>query len=254
MFRPRVIPVLLLHEGHLVKSVGFKGYRYIGDPLNAVRIFNELEADELIFLDIDAARNRSVIAPDLVRSIGEEASMPFAVGGGISQLTQIAQLLSNGAERVIIGSAAAIRPAFIEEASSEFGSSTITVCIDVKKDFFGRERVWVQNGRTATGRNPVEFAELMEASGAGEIILQSIKRDGSMNGYDYDLIKKVASAVSIPVVALGGAGNMEHLKHAFANAYANAVAAGSMFVYCDTNRGVLINYPSKDEIRFEISA
>jgi len=133
MFRPRIIPVLLLNKDHLVKSVGFKDYRYIGDPINAVRIFNEFEADELVFLDVSATKNKRVISLDVIKDIGEEANMPFCVGGGIQQLSQIREIISAGAEKVIIGSYAVVNPDFVKQASTEFGSSTVTVCIDVKK-------------------------------------------------------------------------------------------------------------------------
>src|SRR5690348_10485801 len=138
MFRPRVIPVLLLNEDHLIKSKGFKSYRYIGDPINAVRNFNELRADELVFLDVSATRNNRVIPIDIVRTIGEEANMPFCVGGGIRELSQIREIISAGAEKVIIGTYAVENPDFIREASAEFGTSTITVCIDVNKRLFGK--------------------------------------------------------------------------------------------------------------------
>ena len=250
MFRPRVIPVLLLNHDHLVKSICFRDYRYIGDPLNAVRIFNELEADELTFLDISATRNNRLISLDLIRDIGEEANMPFNVGGGISQITQIKDVIGAGAEKVIIGSYAVSNPDFIAKASNEFGSSTITVCMDVKKKFFGREQVWTINGTRPSGIDPLEFARLMEKNGAGEVIVQSISRDGKMNGYDTSLIKRIATNINIPTVALGGAGSLDDLKKVYAHAYATGLAAGSIFVYYDKKKGVLINYPEKKNINF----
>ena len=158
MFRPRIIPVLLLNKDHLVKSVGFKDYRYIGDPINAVRIFNEFEADELVFLDISATKNNRVISLDLIKDIGEEANMPFCVGGGIRELSQIREIISAGAEKVIIGSYAVENPGFVKQACNEFGSSTVTVCIDVKKKRFGKEQVWSVNGTKASGIDPLEYA------------------------------------------------------------------------------------------------
>jgi imidazole glycerol-phosphate synthase subunit HisF len=250
MFRPRIIPVLLLDNDHLVKSEGFKNYRYIGDPINAVRIFNEFLADELVFLDISATRNNRVISFDIVKSIGEEANMPFCVGGGITELSQIREILSAGAEKVVIGTHAVRNPEFIRQATEEFGSSTITVCVDVKKKFFGKEQVWTVNGNKPSGMDPLEFARLMERNGAGEIIVQSIMNDGKMNGYDLELIKGVSENVSIPVIALGGAGSVLDLKRAYKEASATGLAAGSLFVYYGSNKGVLINYPERKDIEF----
>lgn len=250
MFRPRIIPVLLLDGDHLVKSEGFKNYRYIGDPINAVRIFNELLADELVFLDISATRNNRVISLDIVKSIGEEANMPFCVGGGITELSQIREILSAGAEKVVIGTQAVVNPGFIRQATEEFGSSTITVCIDVKKKFLGKEQVWTVNGTKSSGMEPLEFARLMEKNGAGEIIVQSIANDGKMNGYDLDLVKRISENVSIPVIALGGAGTVQDLKKAYKEASATGLAAGSLFVYYGSNKGVLINYPERKDVEF----
>lgn len=250
MFRPRVIPVLLLNDNHLIKSKGFKDYRYIGDPINAVRIFNELIADELVFLDVNATKQKRVIPLDLVKNIGEEANMPFSVGGGITELSQIREIISAGAEKVIIGNYAIVNPDFIREAANEFGSSTITVCIDVKKKLFGKQKVWSINGTKASSWDPLEFAKLMEEKGAGEIIVQSIENDGKMEGYDLELIKKVSENVTIPTVALGGAGTLEHLQKAYREAHATGLAAGSLFVYYGQNKGVLINYPEKGDISF----
>jgi imidazole glycerol-phosphate synthase subunit HisF len=250
MFRPRIIPVLLLDKDHLVKSKNFKDYRYIGDPINAVRIFNEFMADELVFLDVSATRNNAVISLDIIRDIGEEANMPFCVGGGIRELSQIREIISAGAEKIIIGSYAVINPDFIKQASNEFGTSTITVCIDVKKKLFGKEQVWSVNGTKASGMDPLQFAQLMEKKGAGEIIVQSIENDGSMKGYDLDLIKKISHNVNIPTIALGGAGAVADLKKAYTEAHATGLAAGSLFVYYGPNKGVLINYPEKQDINF----
>ncbi|HVG13663.1 MAG TPA: AglZ/HisF2 family acetamidino modification protein [Chitinophagaceae bacterium] len=250
MFRPRVIPVLLLNKDFLVKSKNFKNYTYIGDPINAVRLFNEFRADELVFLDIAASKSKRTISYSLIKDIAEEAMMPFSVGGGITELTQIREIISLGVEKVIIGSYAVHNPAFIRDAANEFGSSTISVCIDVKKNLFGKEQVWTLNGSKPSGITPIQFAQLMQENGAGEIILQSVERDGKMNGYDLNLIKKVSESIGIPTVALGGAGNLSHLREAYFNAGANALAAGSLFVYYGPNNGVLINYPQKTDLSF----
>lgn len=249
MFRPRVIPVLLLRNGGLVKTEGFSKQRYIGDPINAVRIFNDHRADELVFLDILATRERRLISLDFVRKVGEEADMPFAVGGGIRSLGDIRNILSAGAEKVVLNTFAANNPGFIAEAADSFGSSTITVCIDVKQKRFGGTRTWTVGGTRATEYTPESFAKLAERNGAGEIIVQSIPRDGTMRGYDLDLVRIVSDAVTIPVVALGGAGRLDHLREAYHQTHASALAAGSMFVFHGPKRGVLINYPDREEIR-----
>lgn len=250
MFRPRIIPVLLLKNLALVKSIGFKDYKYIGDPINAVKIFNDLKADELVFLDIEASKNERLISLEFVENVGEEANMPFAVGGGIKSLSDIRSVINAGAEKVVINTAAQ-NPDFIREASETFGSSTIVVCIDVKKKLFSGQRTWVLNGSRSMKYSPLEFAGLMEQNGAGEIIIQSIEKDGTMDGYDLELIKSVSTSVSIPVVALGGAGKTEDLIDAYRDGHANALAAGSLFVYQSKKRGVLINYPEKKELNFE---
>ncbi len=251
MFRPRIIPVLLLKNLSLVKSVQFKQHKYIGDPINAVRIFNDSKADELVFLDIEASRNNTLISLDFVRNVGEEANMPFAVGGGIKSVQDIRAIIGAGAEKVVINTHAARNPDFIREASETFGSSTIVVCIDVKNQLFKGQRTWVASGSKATAFSPIEFAQRMEQQGAGELIIQSIERDGTMQGYDVELVKSICSAVSVPVVALGGAGKTEDMEEVYRSGHANGLAAGSLFVYQGKNRGVLVNYPGKEEFRFD---
>lgn len=249
MFRPRVIPVLLLQNRSLVKTERFKNERYIGDPINAVKIFNDLEADELVFLDILASKEKRTISTEFVEDVGSEANMPFAVGGGIRTLEDIGRVTSAGAEKVVICTSAAQTPDFIEQASRNFGASTITVCMDVKSRFLKGERVWTHGGSRSTHYSPVDFARLMEDNGAGELIVQSIDHDGRMSGYDIQLIKEVSEAVSIPVVALGGAGSPDDLKMARQEGFASSVGAGSLFVFHGPRRGVLINYPPQSEIR-----
>ena len=247
MFRTRIIPVLLLTHSDLVKSTKFKNYHYIGDALNAVKIFNDLEADELAFLDIQATKEGRTIDLDVVQKIGEEANMPFSVGGGITTVEQIRALTKAGAERVIIGTNAALNPNFIKEASDSFGSSTISVCIDVKKNLWGKEYIWTNNGKEQHKIEPLDFALQMQEKGAGEIIIQSMEKDGMMQGFDAALIKKITEAVTIPVVALGGAGNMAHFKELYNQCPTSGIASGSTFVYQGSMKGVLINYPSTQE-------
>jgi len=250
MFRPRIIPVLLLRGNALVKSKGFKDFRYIGDPINAVKVFNDLKADELVFLDIEATKEKRTISTELVSQVGEEANMPFAVGGGIRNLDEIQNIIAKGAEKVIINTCAVENPKFIREASDNFGSSTIVVCIDVKKKFFSGEVVWRNSGSKSSKYSPKDFAKIIEENGAGEIIIQSIDKDGTMSGYDLDLVKEISTAVAIPVVALGGAGNLEHMIEAYKKGFASALAAGSLFVFQGPNKGVLINYIEKSDLSF----
>jgi cyclase len=248
MFRPRIIPVLLLKNQGLVKSIAFKDHRYIGDPINAVKIFNDLKADELVFLDILASKEKRSIALDFVRNVGEEASMPFAVGGGIRTIAQIKAVIGAGAEKVVINTMAAQDPDFIKTAAETFGSSTIAVCMDVKKKHFGREQTWILGGSKPTGMAPVDFAKIMEERGAGELIVQSIDLDGTMKGYDIPLIRKISQAVGIPVVALGGAGSVDDLRRGFKEGYVSGLAAGSLFVYHGPRKAILINYPSRAQL------
>lgn len=246
MYRPRIIPVLLLKNNGLVKSIQFKKHKYIGDPINAVRIYNELEADEIIFLDIEATKNGRCLDIQLVKDIGEEANMPFGVGGGINSLSQIEKLIHAGAEKVVICSEALQRPEFIKEASHEFGSSTIAVCMDIGKSFKGTTKLYSHSGSKAYALELESFAKKMEDFGAGELIIQSIVQDGKMTGYNHEISAAVAKKISIPVTILGGAGSMEDIKSLHQQHPFNGYAAGSLFVYQGKHRGVLINYPSQE--------
>ncbi len=248
MYRPRVIPCLLLKNLGLVKSVKFSDYKYIGDPMNAIKIFNDKKADELIFLDITASAENRLVSLDLVKQLGDECDMPFSVGGGVKSIDDIRRIINAGAEKVSINSVAVENPEFVQQAADTFGSSTIIVSIDVKKKFLGKRQVYVSNGKKSTGLNPVEFAKQVEALGAGEILINSIDHDGQMNGYDLDLVKEVSQAVSIPVVACGGAGCVDHFSDAVNQSHASAVAAGSFFVFHGPRRAVLINMPTRKEI------
>ena len=243
MYRPRIIPVLLLQNQYLVKSVNFKRHDYIGDPINAVKIFNDLKADELVFLDIEASGKKSNIDIDFVQQISEEANMPFSIGGGIKTIEQIRNIISSGAERVIIGSKALEDTSFVQRASETFGSSTISVCIDYRKTFFKGLKVFYKNGKISSPYSPIDFAKLMESYGAGEVIIQSIDRDGMMNGYDLNLLRKISQSVRIPVTALGGASGYEDFKNCYHETLVNGLAGGSVFVYQNKMKGVLINYP-----------
>jgi len=244
----RVIPCLLLRNNGLVKTVRFKDSAYIGDPINAVRIFNEKEVDELIFLDIDATRDKKEPSFSLISKIAGECFMPFAYGGGVGTIQQIEEIIKSGAEKIIINTQAFRKKDFIREAVARFGSSTIVVSIDVKKKIFEGYTVCINGGRQSIGKNPVEYAKEMEELGAGEIFINSIDRDGTMEGYDLELIKSVSKAVSIPVIACGGAGSLNDFRLAVREGGASAVAAGSFFVFQGKRRAVLITYPSYNEI------
>lgn len=249
MYRPRVIPCLLLQHKGLVKSVRFGSHRYIGDPLNAVKLFNDLRADELLFLDIRATLENRTIDVDLVRRIGDETNMPFTVGGGIRSPSAIESLIRVGAERVCLNSYALRNPAFVGEACAEFGSSTIVVCLDVKKNFLRPEQVYTHAGSRSVGRSPLEAARQMADLGVGELVVQSIDHDGMMGGYHLDLTRKIAESVSVPVVALGGCGTFDHIKQVVTEGRASAASVGSMFVYHGPRRAVLINFPPPAELR-----
>jgi len=204
-----------------------------------------MEADELAFLDIEATKNNRLISLEFVEKVGEEANMPFAVGGGIRTIDDIRKILERGAEKVILNSAACVNPAFIKAAANTFGSSTIVVCIDVKANIFGKYFCVYKNSLKKLNQNPTAFAKKVENLGAGEIIIQSVDRDGTYRGYDLDLIRQVSTAVTIPVVALGGARSSEDFLLPVDQAYASAVAAGSIFVYHGPRKAVLINYPTR---------
>lgn len=247
MFRSRIIPCLLLKNKGLVKTIKFKNSVYIGDPINTVRIFNQKKADELIFLDITASNGNRCVPLDLVQKIGREAYMPVAVGGGIRTIEQIKKILNTGAEKVIINTAAFLNPNLIKEAVNIFGSQSIAVSIDVLNN-----EVYIFSGTKKTGLDPITYAQKAEALGTGEIFLNSIERDGTMKGYDIELIKKIATDVSIPVIAAGGAGSIKDLKEVIISGKASAAAAGSLFVFYGKRKAVLINYLAKEELKFLI--
>lgn len=248
MYRPRVIPVLLLKDKGLVKTVKFKKNRYIGDPINAVRIFNDLEADELVFLDITASKDKRTISLDLVKEIGDEAYMPFAVGGGITSIKDVEEILKAGAEKVVFNTALQHNIDIISETALKFGSQSVIASVDVKKNLFGKYVVYVKSGKIKINTPLLDFVKQIEEKGAGEIIINSIDNDGVMNGYDIELIKSVSNVVDIPVIACGGAWELNHLKEATEKGFASAVAAGSMFVYHGPRKGILVNYPEKEEL------
>lgn len=247
MLHARVIPCLLMRNGGLVKTVKFRNARYIGDPINAVRIFNDKEVDELVFLDIGDASARAVPDFELLADIASEAFMPFAYGGGITSIEDVKRLYALGVEKVVLNTAAADRPELVSEVAALAGSSGLVVSIDARRNWMGRYSVYVAGGTRDLRRDPAEYAQEMEHLGAGEILLTAIDRDGTMEGYDLELVSRVCQAVSIPVVAAGGAACLSHFREA-ASAGASGLAAGSMFVFHGRHNAVLITYPEYDEL------
>ncbi|MFH1004415.1 MAG: AglZ/HisF2 family acetamidino modification protein [Bacteroidota bacterium] len=247
MFRPRVIPILLLKGQGIVKTVKFDKCRYIGDPINAVRIFNDLEVDELVFLDILASKENRTISVDIVKQIGDEAFMPFAVGGGIKTTKDAIALIHAGAEKIILNTYFVKNPKLVTELANLIGNQSVVVSIDVKKKWLGTYQTFICGGIEKVSETPIDLAHKAEQLGAGEIIINSITHDGMMEGYDLELIRQITSAVNIPVIACGGAGKLHHLREATDNG-AHAVAAGSLFVYHGARNAVLINYPEKKEL------
>ncbi len=249
MLSTRVIPVLLLRGKGLVKTVKFKDPVYIGDPINAVKVFNDKEVDELIFLDILASKRN--IQPDynLIESIASECFMPVCYGGGISSVEQIKRIFGLGIEKVSLNSQVLINAGLISEAAAMFGSQSVVVSIDVKKKITGKSKVYLHVSGKTTSEDPVEYAKKMEQYGAGELLVTSVDRDGTMLGYDLNLMKEIVANVSIPVIACGGAGNLDHLKEVKDAAKVSAVAAGSMFVFHGKHKAVLLNYPEYGELR-----
>lgn len=249
MLIPRVIPCLLLRNGGLVKTVNFKDPKYLGDPINIVKIFNEKEVDELVFLDITATVEHKPPPFKLLGKVAGEAFMPVGYGGGIRSLEDVKTILGLGVEKVIINTYAIEKPSFIGDVANFAGNQSTVVSIDVKKNIFGKYEVRTHRGTKATGLDPVDFAITMENEGAGELILCSIDRDGTMKGYDIDLISRVTSAVKIPVVACGGSRTAQDLGTVIKQCGASAAGAGSMFVFQGPHRAVLISYPEYSELK-----
>lgn len=248
MLEPRIIPCLLFQDEGLVKTTQFKKPRYVGDAINAIRIFNAKEVDEMIFLDIEATLKKRSINLAFIKQLATECFMPLAIGGGVKSLGEIKNILGTGVEKVIINSAFFDNPLFIRQAADKFGSQSIVVSIDVKQEKPGFYRVFTRSGTKNTNLDVIEAVKLAEEMGAGEIMINSIDKDGVMSGYDTKLIKTVANIVNIPIIACGGAGSFVDLKKAIC-AGAQAAAAGSLFVFYGARRAVLINFPSKKELK-----
>lgn len=254
MLRTRIIPALLLRNECLVKTIYFGKFTYVGDPCNTVRIFNELEVDELLFLDITATREGRPPNLKVLAEIANECFMPLGYGGGVRTFDNARAILEIGFEKVAINSFASEKPAFVTQLAEHFGNQAVIASIDVKKDLWGRYRVFTHAGKRSTGRDPVEWAQELVALGAGEILLTSIDREGTWEGFDLELVKDVTAAVNIPVIAHGGAGTVAHVGAVVKQAGASAVALGSMVVFQKKGMGVLINFPDKNILNRELKS
>jgi imidazole glycerol-phosphate synthase subunit HisF len=247
MLATRLMPCLLMSNGALVKTVRFKDITYVGDPVNAVRIFNQKEVDELIVLDIHATTQSRGIDFETIEKIVSECFMPICYGGGVKSIDQMRTLFALGIEKISLGAAAFEQTDLIRRAADEFGAQAVVVTLDVKRNFLGRSSVRLRNGTVDTKQSPVEAARRVAGEGAGELLLYSIDREGTWSGFDLALISEVSKAVDVPVVATGGAGSMADLRAAVKEAGASAVAIGSMAVFQAKGLGVLIKFPTRKD-------
>ena len=247
MLRPRIIPSLLIHENGLVKTVNFKNPKYVGDPINAVKIFNEKAVDELAVFDIDATVLGKEPNYSLIERLASQSMMPLCYGGGVKTVEQAQCIFSLGIEKIALSSAVLHNPKLITEISDRVGAQSVIVVLDVKKKLLGGYEVYTHNGKKATGINPFKFVEEAQKLGAGEIVINSIDKDGVMKGYDLDLIAKVREKISLPMTVLGGAGSLEDIEKVIDQHGVIGVAAGSLFVFKGPYKAVLINYPTQLE-------
>lgn len=247
MLRPRIIPSLLIHENGLVKTVNFKNPKYVGDPINAVKIFNEKEVDELVVFDIDATVLGKEPNYSLIERLASQSMMPLCYGGGVKTVEQAQHIFSLGIEKIALSSAVLQNPKLITEISERVGAQSVIVVLDVKKKLLGGYEVYTHNGKKSTGINPFKFIEEAQKLGAGEIVINSIDKDGVMKGYDLDLIAKVREKISLPMTVLGGAGSLDDIEKVIDVHGVIGVAAGSLFVFKGPYKAVLINYPTQLE-------
>ena len=246
MLRSRIIPCLLVHNKGLVKTINFKDPKYVGDPINAVKIFNEKEVDELIVLDIDATVEKRKPNFQMIKNLATECRMPLCYGGGVSSPEDAKKIIKLGAEKVALSAAAIENPELIKTIGEEVGLQSVVIVIDVKKKgLFGKYEVFTHNGKKSTGQNPVEFAKKMETIGVGEIVINSIDQEGTMKGYDFKLFENIRNQVSVPLTIMGGAGSSEYIKEAIDKFGVIGAAAGSLFVFKGKYRAVLIQYLDK---------
>lgn len=247
MLRPRVIPCLLVHDKGLVKTVQFKDPKYVGDPINAVRIFNEKECDELMVIDIDATRENREPDYKMIENLAAECRMPLCYGGGVKTVEQAHRIFSLGVEKIAISSAAIQSPELVTAMAERVGSQSVVVVLDVKKKMLGSYEMYTHNGKKSTGKNPVEMAVKMQELGAGEIVINSIDQDGMMKGYDLAIVEKIRKAISLPLTVLGGAGSLQDIGKLIKQYNIIGAAAGSLFVFKGIYKAVLINYPNWEE-------
>lgn len=248
MERLRVIPILLLKGSGLYKTVKFNNPKYIGDPINAVKIFNDKEVDELCFLDITATLEKREPNFKVISEIASECFMPLSYGGGIRTMEHAQQLFKIGVEKVIINSGSYHDPNLIKTITTHFGNQSVIGCMDVKKSFFGKTEVYISSGKKNTGKDPFVFAQELQQMGAGELMVNSIDRDGTLQGYDIELINRISEKVDIPVIACGGASGVNDIARVLKRGKASAAGAGSIFVFHGKHKAVLINYPKRQEI------
>lgn len=248
MLHPRIIPCLLVHNKGLTKTVKFKDHKYVGDPINAVRIFNEKEVDELMVLDIDATTEKYEPNYKMIENLANECRMPLCYGGGIKTAEQANRIFNLGVEKIAISSIAVEKPEIITEIAEQVGNQSVIVVLDVKKKLFGSKyEIYTHNATNNTKKDPVEMAAYFESLGAGEIVINSIDNDGVMKGYDLELVNKIREVVSTPMSVLGGAGSLDHIKALISDQGIIGAAAGSLFVFKGKYRAVLINYPRPNE-------
>lgn len=246
MLRPRIIPCLLVKNKGLVKTVGFAQPKYVGDPINAVRIFNEKEVDELMVVDIDTTLQGREPDYAMIENLAAECRMPLCYGGGVNNSQQVERIVGLGVEKVAMSSGAIARPEVVTEAGHSVGNQSVVVVLDVKKHPASNEyRVYTHNGQRDTGKTVEALAKQMERAGAGEIVINCIERDGQMKGYDLELVRRVRDSVGLPVTTLGGAGSLQDIEKLIAEFGAIGAAAGSLFVFKGVYRAVLINYPNR---------
>ncbi|QOY52685.1 AglZ/HisF2 family acetamidino modification protein [Candidatus Sulfurimonas baltica] len=248
MLRTRIIPCLLLKNESLVKTVKFKEYNYVGDPVNTVRIFNELEVDELMFLDIFASKENRSINFKILQDIANECFMPLSYGGNITSLEDAKRIFEIGFEKVVINSNAFDNLKLIEEIAKYFGNQSVVGSIDIKKSFFGSQKIYSHHGKKKQNVEIVDWAKQLENAGVGELLITSIDKEGSWDGYDIELIKSVTENVQVPVIANGGCGQIEHIGEVVKQANASACAVGSMVVYQKKGMGVLVNFPDRKKL------
>lgn len=242
MLRTRVIPVLLLKNKGFYKGVRFKNHKYVGDPINTVRLFNDKEVDEIVILDVESSRYNKKIDFDLLGDIATEAFMPLAYGGGIKNFNDAKRIFQLGVEKLILSTSAVENPDLIKQLVSYFGSQSIVLSLDVKKNIWGQYVLYIKSASHKVELDPILFAKKMQSIGVGEVLVNAINKDGLMNGYDLKFIQLLSKELNIPIVACGGAGSLSDLKKAKDHG-ADAVAAGSLFVFNGIYKAVLISYP-----------